>query len=207
LTRRPRAVVVRSSEGRQGIVCDRVLGDQEVMVKELGALLANVPGYLGAAIVDAGAIAPVLDPAFLTRRRDAGSAAVPESDQEPLAPKVLVVDDQFTVRELQRSILEAAGYRVTTARNGREACAEIASDPEIDLVVTDVQMPEMDGIELLKTIRQDPRRSSLPVVILTSLAREGDKARGAEADADAYIVKDEFDQRALLDTVERLVVR
>ena len=205
--RRPRAVVVRSSEGRQAIVCDRILGDQEVMVKDLGALLANVPGYLGAAIVDAGTIAPVLDPAFLTRRLGSTTAAVPGGGAESLAPKVLVVDDQFTVRELQRSILEAAGYRVTTARDGREACAEIASDPEIDLVVTDVQMPEMDGIELLETIRKDPRRSALPVVVLTSLAREGDKARGAQAGADAYIVKDEFDQRALLDTVERLIVR
>jgi two-component system, chemotaxis family, sensor kinase CheA len=208
LGRRPRAVVVRSSEGRRGIVCDRVLGDDEVMVKGLGALLANVPGYLGAAIVDNGAIAPVLDPAFLTRSIDTVSPALsPHGGNEPKTPKVLVVDDQFTVRELQRSILEAAGYRVTTARNGREACAEIAADAEIDLVVTDVQMPEMDGIELLRTIRADPQRSSLPVVVLTSLAREDDKHRGAEAGADAYIVKDEFDQRALLDTVERLVAR
>jgi two-component system chemotaxis sensor kinase CheA len=208
LGRRPRAVVVRSSEGRQGIVCDRVLGDDEVMVKGLGPLLASVPGYLGAAIVDNGAIAPVLDPAFLTRSiRTLSPAVSPDGGNEPKITKVLVVDDQFTVRELQRSILEAAGYRVTTARNGREACAEIVADPEIDLVVTDVQMPEMDGIELLRTIRADPRRSSLPVVVLTSLDREDDKYRGAEAGADAYIVKDEFDQRALLDTVERLVAR
>jgi two-component system chemotaxis sensor kinase CheA len=208
LGRRPRAVVVRSSEGRKGIVCDRVLGDDEVMVKGLGALLANVPGYLGAAIVHNGAIAPVLDPAFLTRSIDALSPRLSlDGGNEPRIPKVLVVDDQFTVRELQRSILEAAGYRVTTARNGREACAEIAADAEIDLVVTDVQMPEMDGIELLRTIRADRQRSSLPVVVLTSLAREDDKHRGAEAGADAYIVKDEFDQRALLDTVERLVMR
>jgi two-component system chemotaxis sensor kinase CheA len=204
---RPRAVVVRSSESRQAVVCDRILGDQEVMVKSLGALLASTPGYLGAAIVDSGAIAPVLDPAFLTRRLGATAPAPAANGSEPQPPKLLVVDDQFTVRELQRSILEAAGYRVATARNGREACAAIAADAEIGLVVTDVEMPEMDGIELLRTIREDPRRSALPVVVLTSRASEDDKLRGAEAGADAYIVKDEFDQRALLDTVERLLVR
>ena len=207
LAPRPRAVVVRSSEGRQGVVCDRVLGNHEVMVKDLGALLAAVPGYLGAAIVDSGTIAPVLDPAFLTRPVGAGNPALPTRAQQPQARKVLVVDDQFTVRELQRSILEAAGYRVSTARNGREACTEIAADPEIDLVVTDLEMPEMDGIELLKKIRADPRRASLPVVVLTSLARADHKWRGADAGADAYLVKDEFDQRTLLDTVERLVAR
>jgi two-component system chemotaxis sensor kinase CheA len=206
LDRRPRAVVVRSSGRRQAVACDRILGEQEVIVKSLGPLLAGVPGYLGAAILDSGAIAPILDPAFLTPRRDGFTLTFAEPE-EAAAPKVLVVDDQFTVRELQRSILEAAGYRVVIARNGREACGEIAAQPDIDLVVTDMQMPEMDGMELLQAIRQDPRRASLPVVVLTSLGSEDDKRRGAEAGADAYIVKDEFDQRALLDTVERLVVR
>jgi two-component system chemotaxis sensor kinase CheA len=177
------------------------------MLKSLGKLLSGVPGYFGAAIIDDGGIAPILDPAFLARQI-AGTAlpAVQEGSEEPSAPKVLVVDDQFTVRELQRSILEAAGYRVVTARDGREAWSQLADDAEVQLVVTDVQMPEMDGIELLQKIRADPSRSAIPVVVLTSLAADGEKQRGADAGADAYIVKDEFDQRALLDTVERLLV-
>ena len=120
---------------------------------------------------------------------------------------MLVVEDSLTIRELQRSILEAAGYRVQTARDGRDALTRIDRDDAIDLVVTDVEMPEMDGIELTETIRAHATRSTLPVVIVTSLGDEGDQRRGIEAGADAYMVKREFDQHDLLETVERLVGR
>jgi two-component system chemotaxis sensor kinase CheA len=192
---------------RQAVACERIVGQQEVLLKSLGPLLASVPGYLGGAILDTGAVVPVLDPAFITRRVAARAPIVVEPQSQAAAPlKVLVVDDQFTVRELQRSILEAAGYRVATAREGRDAWAQLVTDQEIGLVLTDIDMPEMDGIELLESIRRDPRRAALPVVVLTSKSREADRQRGAEAGADAYIVKDEFDQRTLLDTVERLLV-
>lgn len=199
-----RALVVTSSGRRVALVCDAVLGEQEVMVKSLGPLLAGVPGYLGAAILADGRIALILDPAFVcsapaVRRAPAGE------DGAPPAPAVLVVDDQFTVRELQRSILEAAGYRVTTARDGDEALRALADRPDVALVVTDIEMPEMDGLELLRTIRARPAGSSLPVVVMTSRGSDEDRARGAEAGADAYIVKAEFDQESLLDTVARLV--
>jgi two-component system chemotaxis sensor kinase CheA len=118
---------------------------------------------------------------------------------------VLVVDDQFTVRELQRSILHASGYRVEVACDGREALDALGAEGDFDLVVTDLQMPEMDGLELLGAIRADPDHSSLPVVVVTSRGSEEDRKRGAEAGADAYIVKDAFDQQALLETVRRLV--
>ena len=96
---------------------------------------------------------------------------------------------------------------VETARDGREALRCVSSEHDVELVVTDVQMPEMDGVELVKAIREDAERSSLPVVIVTSQATDEDRRRGAEAGADAYILKHEFDQRALLDTVERLIGR
>jgi two-component system, chemotaxis family, sensor kinase CheA len=202
---RARAVVVSSTVSRRAIACERILGEQEVVVKSLGGLLAGVRGYLGAAIMDSGAIAPILDPAFLTRRLAGTAIPTTDADDQP-PPKVLVVDDQFTVRELQRSILEAAGYRVGTAREGRDALAQISADPDIQLVVTDVHMPEMDGIELVRAIRKDSEHATLPVVVVTSLSSDDDKRRGAEAGADAYIIKDDFDQRTLLDTVERLLV-
>jgi two-component system chemotaxis sensor kinase CheA len=127
------------------------------------------------------------------------------SEAEDVPSKVLVVDDQFTVRELQRSILEAAGYRVQTARDGREALTIVTDEADIELVVTDVTMPEMDGISLLRAIREDPQHGSLPIVVVSALGGEDDRRRGAEAGADAYIVKEEFDQRALLETVNRLL--
>jgi two-component system, chemotaxis family, sensor kinase CheA len=200
------AMVVGSSGRRMALVCDRIVEEQEVVIKSLGPLLAGVPGYLGAAIMHDGQTALILDPAFVSRpsgRRRAAAATEPEQRTRT----VLVVDDQFTVRELQRSILEAAGYDVKTARDGREALTSITSDPDVELVVTDVQMPEMDGLELLRAIRERGERSSLPVVLVTSRGSEEDQRRGLEAGADAYIVKDQFDQRALIDTVERLLAR
>jgi two-component system chemotaxis sensor kinase CheA len=126
---------------------------------------------------------------------------------EPVAPRVLVVDDQFSVRQLQRSILEAAGYRVETARHGREALQKLAGNEDVDMVLTDLQMPEMDGLELLEAIREDETHGSLPVAIVTSKGSAEDRQRGAQKGADAYIVKAEFDQQALLETIGRLVGR
>jgi two-component system chemotaxis sensor kinase CheA len=204
-----RALVVDASNGRLAVACEEVVGEREVLVKPLSPSLAGVPGYLGAAILEDGAIALVLDPAHLIRRAPRVPAAVQvgagASPRNMQAPKVLVVDDQFTVRELQRSILRASGYRVEVACDGREALDTLGAAGDFDLVVTDLLMPEMDGLELLGAIRADPERSSLPVVVVTSRGSEEDRKRGAEAGADAYIVKDEFDQQALLETVKRLV--
>ena len=200
-TRQPHAMVVASSGRRVALLCDRIVEEQEVVIKSLGPLLASVPGHLGAAIMPDGRIALILDPAFVTRATARGRAT-PEPSAELHQSTVMVVDDQFTVRELQRSILEAAGYDVRTARDGREALAGMDG---VELVVTDVQMPEMDGIELLQAIRENRERSSLPVVMVTSQGGEDDRQRGLEAGADAYIVKDKFDQRALIETVERLL--
>jgi two-component system chemotaxis sensor kinase CheA len=204
LGERPDAVIVASAGARVGVICDGIVGEQEVVVKSLGPLFANVSGYLGAAIMGDGSVALILDPALLVRRQ-AGGTARRQAAQASQAPKVLVVDDQFTVRELQRSILEAAGYRVETARHGREALARVSDSADVDLVVTDVDMPEMTGIELLRAIRDDPGSFSLPVVVVTGRGGAEDRRLGMEAGADAYIVKEEFDQRALLETVGRLL--
>ena len=116
-----------------------------------------------------------------------------------------MVDDQFTVRELQRSILEAAGYRVATACDGRDAIASLATEGDVGLIVTDLDMPEMDGLELLRHVRADAEWSMLPVVVVSGRGREEDRKLGLDQGADAYIVKDEFDQQTLLDTVARLL--
>jgi two-component system chemotaxis sensor kinase CheA len=205
-----RALVVDATNGRVAVGCEEVIGEQEIVVKPLGSLLAGVSGYLGAAILGDGAVVLILDPAHLVRQAPHASTATRAGPgvaalKARQAPKVLVVDDQFTVRELQRSILRASGYRVEVACDGREALDALNTKEPFDLVVTDLQMPEMDGLALLAAIRADPEHSSLPVVIVTSRGSEEDRKRGAQAGADAYIVKDEFDQQALLETVERLV--
>jgi len=200
-----------SAGGRRAIAtCDALLGEEQILVKPLGPLLAGVVGYLGASILGDGRIALLVEPTMLTRgprHAPEGKAAPPAAADPDTTPKILVVEDSFTVRELQRSILEAAGYPVVTARDGRDALGVLDRDTQIALVITDLEMPELDGLELTRAIRADTVRASLPVVIVTSRGSEDDRRRGIEAGADAYMAKRNFDQQALLSTVERLVGR
>lgn len=208
LPARPPAVIVSAAGRRVALLCDRLLGEEEVVVRSLGALLARLRGYLGGTILGDGRIALLLDPGTLARTAPWPLARLADAPAAPpLPPKVLVVEDSFTVRELQRSILEAAGYRVEVAHDGRQALERLAGDPEIELVVTDVEMPELDGLALTRAIREDPARSTLPVVIVTSRATDGDRAEGIAAGADVYMTKSSFDQQALLTTVGRLLGR
>src|SRR4051794_114383 len=210
LPEHPPALVLESLGRRVAIACDEVLGDEEVITKSLGPLLATVPGFLGATILGDGGVALILDPNHLFKARGAAGGTAPRRTvavNDVAAPRILVVDDQFTVRELQRSILETAGYEVELARNGREALDRVSGAPDVDLVLTDVTMPELDGFALLEAIRQGAEHPSLPIVIVTSQGGDGDRRRGVELGADAYIVKDEFDQQTLLETIGRLVGR
>ena len=128
-------------------------------------------------------------------------------DERPLAPKALVVEDSFTVRELQRSILEAAGYRVTTARDGADALRRLDAETDVSIVITDLEMPELDGFGLIESVRADDRRSALPIVIVSSVEDEDARRRAGAIGADAFVVKGAYDQTALLETVETLVGR
>ncbi len=205
----PPALVIAVGGRRAIAICDTLLGQEEVVIKSLGPLLAGVEGYLGACVLGDGRIALVVEPGMLTRgSRHIPPKATPDPAAGPAAaPKILVVEDSFTVRELQRSILETAGYCVATARDGRDALAALDRDAQIALVVTDLDMPGLDGLGLTRAIRAGPERSSLPVVIVTSHGTADDRRRGIEAGADAYMAKRGFDQQALLATVERLVGR
>ncbi|HET7012466.1 MAG TPA: response regulator [Streptosporangiaceae bacterium] len=214
------ALLISAGGSRAIVSCDALIGQQEVVVKPLGPLLAGIGGYLGAAILGDGRIALLVEPSFAARRQrqQHGPTAVPQAASElpagelpagepPAASKILVAEDSFTVRELQRTILQAAGYQVVTARDGREALQTLRREVDVALVVTDLEMPELDGLELTKSIRADPARSSLPVVIVTSHASQEDRRLGIDAGADAYMAKNSFDQHELLATVERLVGR
>lgn len=203
----PPGLIVSASGHRVVVSCDELRGEEEVVVKPLGPLLDKLEGYLGAAILGDGRIALLLEPSTLIRGRDHTTAAARAVRPQAGPPKILVAEDSFTVRELQRSILEAAGYQVTTARDGAEALETVGRDPEIALVLSDLEMPQLDGLGLTRAIRADPARSSLPVVIITSRGSDEDRRRGIEAGADAYMSKQGFDQQALLATVERLVGR
>jgi two-component system chemotaxis sensor kinase CheA len=210
-------VVLASMTRRHAFRVDALLGQRSLVVKDLGRLLPRLDLLAGAALEPDGSILLVLDVSGLVdRARWRRSVARSTGDQRPDAtapaasaapaepPSVLVVDDTGVVRELERSILEEAGYRVRTARDGREALAALA-DELPDLVVTDVDMPNLDGLALTRAIRADRALAGLPVVVVTSKAAEADRRRAMDAGADGYLVKGDLDQRALLEAVGRLL--
>jgi two-component system chemotaxis sensor kinase CheA len=207
LSERPPGLVLAAGGRRVIVTCNDLLGEQEVVVKPLGPLLSVTVGYLGAVILGDGRIALLLEPATLIRafQQDAARPQLPARAAAPA--KILVVEDSFTVRELQRSILEAVGYRVVTAMDGLEALRVLEREDDIALVLSDFEMPGLDGLGLTRTIRAHAAHSTLPVVIITSRASEDDRRQGIEAGADAYMAKQGFDQHALLATVERLIGR
>src|SRR5215211_6273227 len=211
------AVVVASMTRRHAFQVDALLGQRNLVVKDLGRLLPRLDLLAGAALEPDGSILLVLDVSGLVDRARwmrsvARSAADPRTGPAAPAalpaaagpPSVLVVDDTTVVRELERSILEEAGYRVRTAGDGHEALAALAGELP-DLVVTDVDMPNLDGLELTRAIRADRALAGLPVVVVTSKAAEADRLRAMEAGADAYLRKGDLDQRALLEVVGRLL--
>jgi CheY-like chemotaxis protein len=127
-------------------------------------------------------------------------------DNRPKA-RVLVVEDSLGVRELERVILEGAGYAVETAVDGLDGASRLREDSPADIVVSDVEMPGMTGFELTRTIRRTKGWERVPVVIMTSRGDEDDRRQGLEAGASAYLLKGEFDQAELVETVRRLVGR
>jgi chemotaxis protein histidine kinase CheA len=218
------AVLTRAGGDLVAWAVDEVVGEREVVVKALGPFLGAVPGTAGATIDDDGTVLLLLDLRELGARRGEArrTARAPLATGPATAPvtpgpraetaagstpaTVLVVEDSLGVRELQRTILEGAGYRVLTAVDGTEGAARLQDDP-VDLVLSDVEMPGMDGFALTRTIRRTRGWENVPVVIMTSRGDDADKRAGLDAGADAYLLKSEFDQHALVDTVRRLVGR
>jgi two-component system chemotaxis sensor kinase CheA len=165
-----------------------------------------VRNVAGAGLLGTGRLALILRPADLLRSmrvsgRPAGPAQAAKKDEREIA--VLVVDDSITTRTMEKNLLEAAGYRVRVAVDGLEAWTILKSEP-IDLVVSDVDMPRMDGFELTARIRADQRLAELPVILVTALESREDKERGVQVGANAYVVKSSFEQSNLLGIIQRL---
>jgi len=215
------SVVLGTTGATHAFRVEGLVGQRDVVVRGLGGLIPRVECVAGASVEPDGSILFVLDvPALLQRARSLRPAAaappapgpshlpsvlpaVPAPAPAPRA-SLLVVDDALTVRELQRSILVRAGYEVRTASDGREALELLAVKPA-DLVLTDVEMPNLDGFGLTESIRSQARFANIPVLMVTSRSSEEDRRRGLEAGADGYIVKSEFDEGRLLSAVSALL--
>jgi two-component system chemotaxis sensor kinase CheA len=197
-------MVLRGGAKRVAVAVDGFVGERDSLVKGLDAPAANVHTLAGGIQLEDGTVALVLNPAALRPGDKAPplKAAAPEPTKK--APTVLVVDDSLTTRTLERSILEAHGYAVRIATDGVEALEHLR-DEAVDLVITDVQMPRMDGFQLLEAIKKDERLTRLPVIVVTSMGRREDQERGLALGADAYVVKQKFDHEELLRTIRQIV--
>jgi two-component system chemotaxis sensor kinase CheA len=193
---------------RMGFIVDALVGEQQIVIKTLGDHLAKVDNVAGVTILGAGEVVPILNvPDLMDNARvRSGRKVGPEATEERAGPmSVLICEDSFTTRELERSIFEAAGYDVEVAIDGAQGLQKLKEGLGPDAVVSDVQMPNMTGFELTRAIKADPDLEDIPVIIVTSLERDEEKAEGIDAGADAYITKSVFNQDTLLDTVERLI--
>jgi two-component system chemotaxis sensor kinase CheA len=201
-------LVVASAQEHVALLVDEVLGEREVLVKDLSPPLVRVRNVAGVGILGTGEIVPILRAGDLVRAgRRALRPSAPRSiaGTDGRAPLVLVVDDAVTTRTMERNLLEAAGYRVQVAVDGAEAWAALKTD-DFDLVVSDVDMPRMSGFDLTARIRADARLADLPVVLVSALESREDKERGVEVGANAYVVKSSFEQSNLLEIIRRLGV-
>ncbi len=201
-------VVLASGGERIAFVVDGILNEQEVLLKGLGPQLARVRNIAGATLLGTGTLAPVLNVPDLMK--SSVKAAAPRL-AEARAPAgearkqfILVVEDSITARSLLKNILEASGYEVRTAVDGIDALTTLKTG-QINLVVSDVEMPRMDGFDLTAKIRADKTLAELPVVLVTALESREHRERGIDVGANAYIVKSSFDQSGLLEVIRRLI--
>ena len=210
-TARLMLVVLQAGERKTAFVVEDILGGRDIVTKELGGQLRQVRYLAGATILGSGQVALILDvPGLVWQDIAEAGEECRWLDRPRALPSrrqvILVVEDQVVTRQMEKSILEAAGYCVITAENGVDAIEKLRQH-QVDLVVTDIHMPHMDGFILTERIRGSCETSTLPVVVVTSLDREEDRLQGLRAGADAYLVKSSFDQRVLIDTIEMLLGR
>lgn len=199
-------VIIRDGEEKLGLVVDEIIGREEMVVKPLPPHLKNLRMVSGVTIGERDSIINVLHVPELIRqaREITDPQRMRPAAREDQAATVLVVDDSINTREIEKSILEAYGYAVVTAEDGEDAFGKTRKTL-FDLVITDVEMPRLDGFSLTERLRADERYRAVPIVIVTSREKEEDKKRGILVGANAYIVKGAFDQSNLIDTVRSLI--
>ncbi len=204
-------IVIESDDRPVGFIIDKLLGDQEILHKNLTAPLVRVRNVGGVTTLGSGELCLILNvndlikSAYSSIGMNTSKQSITKEENPAIKrKKILVVDDSVTTRILERNILRAAGYDVTVAINGLDALTKVASD-KFDLIVSDVEMPEINGYELTERLRKDDNFKSVPIILVTSLASEIDRMKGLKLGANAYITKGNFDQEELLSSIRTLI--
>jgi len=203
-------MIVSAGDKSIAFKIDEMLYEDEILLKNLGKQLTRVRNIAGATVLGSGRVIPILNVSDLIKSAlkmsaGGGRIAVAENGKkEAKTQSILVVEDSITARTLFVNILESARYNITAAVDGVDAFTKLG-EGEFDLVVSDIQMPRMNGFELTEKIRADKKYGNIPVVIVTGLESPEDKKRGIEVGANAYIVKSSFDHSNLLEVIKRLI--
>ena len=200
-------LLLRSGVQRIALHVDEMLGNQEIVVKNVGPQLSRVPGVAGATVLADGTIALIMNAVQLAQR--ARTAAVQPAPAEqvqakPAAPTVMVVDDSLTVRKFTSRLLEREGYRVMTAKDGIDALEQMKESlPNVLLV--DIEMPRMDGFDLTRNVRGDARLRGIPIIVISSRTAEKHRSQAAELGVDAFLGKP-YEEAELLQQVAKHLV-
>jgi two-component system chemotaxis sensor kinase CheA len=199
------ALVLEYGERRAAFVVDELAGVSDVIVKTLPKPLGTLPGVAGYTVLSSGNAACVLDGEYLVAAAHRFTAGGRVRHVQPAVKRsLLIVEDSMTTRTLLRNIMIGAGYDVDTSIDGADAWAKM-QQRRYDCVVSDIEMPNMNGWDLCARTKNSPALRDIPFVLITSLSKDEERQRGLELGADAYLVKGLFNEQELLDTVERLV--
>ncbi|WP_147458967.1 hybrid sensor histidine kinase/response regulator, partial [Pseudomonas coronafaciens] len=207
-----KVVVIRERDAVYGVAVERFIGERTLVVMPLDARLGKVQDVSAGALLDDGSVVLIIDVEDMLRSVEKllNTGRLERIDRRNrqvdhvLRKRVLVVDDSLTVRELERKLLVGRGYEVSVAVDGMDGWNALRAE-DFDLLITDIDMPRMDGIELVTLLRRDTRLQSLPVMVVSYKDREEDRRRGLDAGADYYLAKASFHDDALLDAVAELI--
>lgn len=202
-------IIIYLAGERIGFIVDEIISEQEIVIKSLGEYVKKPDNISGATIWGDGEIVLIVDVFDLMKSAkksyfEPKLTVEEEKEEVSFSASILVVDDSLTTRELEKNILESVGYDVDLAIDGRAALEKL-KQKRFNLVITDITMPNMNGFELTSCLKNDERYKDIPVIMVTAEEKEEDKKRGVEVGAEAYILKSAFDQKGLLDIIERLV--
>jgi len=197
-------VILRHGDRYRGLIVDEIVNFQNVQLKPPHPLLSGLPHLLGVTVLETGDICHLLKPSALLAATGGDRPQPTAVSTPPTKPRILLVEDSLPIRTQLRRILERAGYEVTTAVDGADGFQQLRTGT-FNAIVSDVEMPQQNGIEMTQRIRQLPEYQRLPIVLVTTLAAASDRQRALAAGANAYLTKGNFDQTLLLDTLAELI--
>ncbi len=199
-------IILEIENNRFGVIVDDLVDQEDIVLKPQSKLLKRIPNIAGATILGSGEVCMILNPADLLHSLRNGNWQDISHSVESVATtnKLLLVEDSIIIRTQMQRLLKGAGYDVTVAVNGLEGLHKV-QEQDFDIVLSDVEMPNMNGLEMTAAIRQNSKYNQLPIVLITTLASPEDKQRGKEAGANAYLTKGDFEQQLLFQTLNQLI--